>query len=475
VSLTLLAVVLTLAADRFPSRAIEMPKMIPVGEAVWIWSEDCAPRRVSDPRDAGECAALQEITVKLESGKQPPAGTQLRWGTEAMLRDIPDAWLPLATVDDRGTARLRVPTGERVFARAAGPLLASRWTPLRAPRTSIAASRGAAVDMQVVEHGGNPASRAFVEIRTVDLPQPNGLVYRGIGNGAVTIPAIPAAGYMRTLAWSENGAPVIVGGHPQRIELSAGFAMRGDIADQDGQPIDGAAVSALFFTGGDIAVRKSARSDMKGRFLLHGLPAGSVSWNVAREPFATISRITTCAGDIDAGTITLSTARDVRVIVRDSHDHPIAGAAIRAGAVVAKTNDSGRAQLSALPTHALELHVTARGYRAHDVEIDEQVADVRVVLSDSARVRAQLVCAGNGLPAGPGTAAVELDGRKSLVDFDANGLLEIDDLESGTLNLEIRAEGMSPFRMPARRIEEGERVDLGRIALDRGLAIRPRG
>lgn len=474
-SLIALAVVVTLAADRFPSRVEEMPKHIAAGEAVWSWSDDCAPRRVSDPRELGECKPSQEIVITLDGGKQPAAGTHVRWGTEAMLRDIPDAWLPLAVADARGIAAMRIPAGERVFARAAGPVLASRWTALRAPRTTIAATRGAAVTLDVLERGGKPAARAFVEIRTADLPQPNGLVFRGVGDGTVTIPAIPAEGYTRTLAWSENGAPLLIAGNPRTLELAPGFGMRGDVADPEGESVEGAAVSALFFTAGDIAIRKSTRSDAKGAFNIRGLPAGNVSWNVAKDPYAKVARITTFAGDTDAGTITLDTARDLEVIVRDSRDQPIAGAAIRAGAVTAKTDDRGRARLTALPSQNVELHVSAPGYLARDVEIDGAAATpARVVLRDAARVRAQLVRAGDGQPAGPGTAAVELDGRKTLLDFDAEGLLEIDDLEAGALSLEIRAEGMSPFHLPARRIEDGERIDLGRIALDRGLAITGR-
>ncbi|HUP62147.1 MAG TPA: carboxypeptidase-like regulatory domain-containing protein [Thermoanaerobaculia bacterium] len=467
-----LAVIIYLTADRWPAKLDEMPKAIPSGDAMWVWSDDCAPRRVSDVREIGECDGLREVDVVVDAKR---AGEiEVRWGTEAMLRDIPDAMLPMARAGANGEVRLRVPEDVPVFARAAGPVLASRWTELRGARTRIEAVAAKPIAFRVIENGGKNAEHAMVEIRSVDLRQPLGLAYRGAGNGAVALPPISAAGYLSTLAWSESGAPLVVNGTPRVIELAHGFEMRGQILDEREHPIEGAAISALFFAGNRMsAVRKQTRSDARGRFAIRGLPAGNVEWHAAKEPFARVAQMVSIASDLDTGSLILRRARDVPFIVIDAHGKPIAGATIRTSVLTAIADAKGRAVLAGAPADGFNARIAARGFLPHEVSVNDE-ALLRVELRDAARLRAHLIRVSDGAPAGPGTAAVDLDGRKTIATFDEQGVLEIDDLEAGTLSVELRADGLSPFRLPPRAISDGEVVDLGEIRLDRGLTISGR-
>ncbi|HKO56594.1 MAG TPA: hypothetical protein VJ276_12005, partial [Thermoanaerobaculia bacterium] len=127
----------------------------------WMWSADCAPHR-----EGTSCPETTRIMTRVK------AGTEVRWGTETMLMEIADALLPVARADDDGVATFDAPKGERVFARAAGPSLASAWTAMPA---SLTATEGLKVEMRVDPPGG-----ARVELRPLDAA---GLPFRGAGDG----------------------------------------------------------------------------------------------------------------------------------------------------------------------------------------------------------------------------------------------------------------------------------------------------
>lgn len=468
--------VVHVAADGWAEVRAELPSRIGADEAYWTWSEDCAPQRRSHDSAVRGCVTSDEIELELRAGTRQPRAADVRWGTAAMLRELPDGLLPVVRTDAAGKARLRVPRGERVYARVAGPALASRWTALRAPRTTIAAGAAMPFTTRVVDGGGVDARRAFVEVRTVDLAQPEDFAFRGAGDGVVVIPPIPADAWLKLLAWSESGAPTVVRGTPRQIVLGDGFSMRGLAADEKDAAVAAAEVTARFVVRGERrTLVKHRRTDGQGRFTMAGLPAGEVELTLRKAPFANESQVVSVEPDVDLGTVILRYARTVSLRVTDARQQPVASATVAAGEVRATTDAAGLARLERVPAETFVLRIASRGFHDEEVEVDADApSPFAVVLRDSARIRARLVRADDGTPAGAGTVSVDFDGRQSVVSLAGDGTLDIDDLGGGTVTLEIRAASLAPFRMPPRHIEDGELVDLGTIVLGRGLSVTGR-
>jgi Carboxypeptidase regulatory-like domain len=459
----------------------EMPQSIAPGEAVWVWSDECFPRRL-EVLPAGDCVETREIVIHVvASARRPTAALEIRWGTEEMLHELPDALLPLALVDDHGGSTIRVPDGVPVYARIAGPTLASRWTELHAPATPLLAVTAVPVNILLRDPAGIDALRGRLEIRTTDVESPHGLAFRGAGDGVVSMPPVPAGAYVRLLAWSETRAPVIVTGKtdrlPAAVSLKPGVGLRGKLIDRKKVPVPAAQLSAVFLVPPAGAIEKRVRSDKQGVFVFEGLEAREVEWSVHKTGFGRLSRIATLKGDFDLGEIVLSPSRNVRVSVVNRHKEPIAGALIRTSdGIEGKSNPQGIATLKLVPSDAFNASALGFGYLPHEFRVPQEGGNppIVVVLRDAARVRARIVRASDGAPLGPGSVAIQLDGRQSLAEFGSDGEIDIANLTEGKLSLEIRGPGVSPYRLPERRIMEGELVDLGRLPLSPGLTISGR-
>jgi hypothetical protein len=420
----------------------------------WTWSADCAPHREGEA-----CPETTRITTRVQ------AGSEVRWGTEAMLSEIVDAVLPVARADEKGLATFDAPRGERVFARAAGPKLASAWTLMPG---SLATAEGMAVELRI-----DPPHGARLELRPLDAA---GLPFRGAGEGAVAIPPVPA-GSMRAVVWSDDGAPAVInalpGGLPLRVTLPKGVTLRGVAVDEESAAIKEAAITASFVIPRErITIRKRTVTDARGAFSIGGLQPGDVAWSAAKEPLAPRAEVVSAREDVDLGPVVLPHAREVSVAVMDEQKRPIADATVRADAAKSvRTNDRGAATLRGVPAAPFRLRVSAKGYLSADETFD---GNATVRLAKAAVVRARIVKEDDGTPAGPGTVAVEINGRTSIEDFDDSGLLMIDGLGAGRLNLEVRPQGFAPFRLPERRIAQGEEIELGAIRVSRGFAIAGR-
>jgi hypothetical protein len=420
----------------------------------WTWSDDCAPHREGE-----SCPATVRYSVRVK------AGTDVRWGTEPMLAEIADGLLPVAQADANGVATFEAPKGERVLARAAGPALASAWT---AMPDAITAGEAAKVAMLV-----DPPHGAHIELRSLDAA---GLPFRGAGDGAVEIPPVPS-GSMRAVVWSDEGAPAVInalpGELPRTVMLTKGVTLRGVTVTEESAAIKDAAITASFVIPRErITIRKRAASDGRGAFAIGGLALGDIAWSAAKEPLAQRAEVIRADDDIDLGPVILPKAREVRVLVTDEQARPVANAIVRAEAArSARTNDRGMATLPGVPAAQFRLRVTAKGYLPFD---ETREGDAKVRLAKAAAVRARIVREEDGAPAGPGTASLEINGRKSIEEFDASGSLELDGLDAGRLNVEVRPDGFAPFRVPERRIAKGEDVDLGAIRVSRGFGIAGR-
>ncbi len=456
--------VIQLSRDGWPSKQTEAPRHLAEGESYWTWSDRCAPRR-----NDSECAAGRTLEIRvLDAKRRPVADAGVHWGTAEMLEEIPDAMLPFTRTDAKGSVQILAPPEARVFARAVSPVAASAWVAVSKPRTTINAGEGAAVSMRVA-----PAAGARLLLRAVDERGP---MFRGAGNGIVEIPPVPRAAFLEATAWSDEGAPLSLVRRasqlPAAIELPSGFTLRGTAVSDDGAPVETASLDATFLIRSD-AYAKSVTTDRAGTFTVRGL-AGEVEWHLSKAALADAGSIVRLTSDLDLGKIVLPRARRIRVHIAGREGKPLEGAEVSAAvAPVAHTDASGDALLRGVPPGEIEATIRARGYLSRTVRLGAEERAV-VTLEPAAAVHAVVVHASDGTPAGPGSVAVELDGAKTLADFGADGVIEIDDLDAGTLTLEIRGATGAPFRVPPRVVQSGETIDLGRIELQPGFAIRGR-
>src|SRR5256885_11711902 len=96
-------------------------------ESMWRWSATCAPQKLRGAVKP-ECAATERLLVRLADAKgHAAANTRIVWGTEAMLRDLPDDALPSAVTDANGAVNLDVAAKTALRLRAAGPEWATPW------------------------------------------------------------------------------------------------------------------------------------------------------------------------------------------------------------------------------------------------------------------------------------------------------------------------------------------------------------
>jgi hypothetical protein len=101
-----------------------------------------------------------------------------------------------------------------------------------------------------------------------------------------------------------------------------------------------------------------------------------------------------------------------------------------------------------------------------------QTRKIVVDLKRAASIHARVVRASDGSPAGPGSVEVSSNGMTDIVPFGPDGVVDVGKLAASRVALEIRADGLSPFRVPAREVTAGEAVDIGTIRLTTGMSLR---
>jgi hypothetical protein len=465
-------------ADGWAEKLTTAPVSLAPGEHAWHWSADCGPKRVTSLPDA-DCVALESRRISLIAPpplREPGAGQRVLWGTRAMLAEIPDALLPSTELLNLKAVDLRVPPGADVVARATGPL-ASRWIPLRGGTTTMRLVPGIAVSLEA-RSSGVPARHAQVEITAADDPASRAIPFRGAGDGRIALPPIPSNDFIRLLVWSEDGLPSITTARasavPHRVELARGFSVSGEVLGPDDHPIPAVHLSAQFVVPKeDVHITRRAASDGKGRFRLTGIGPGRVLWRGEKDAFAPRSGVLAVMTDVDGFRVRFDHGRIVQFLVR-SGKTVIQKATITApNGQKAETDARGMAQLAAVSEEPFTAVVRRDGYLREDVPVSIKTDKPIVVdLKRAAAIRAQVVRASDGSAAGPGSVEVSFDGVTDIVPFGADGVIEIGQMAASRVALEIRADGLSPFRVPARDVSAGEAVDLGTIRLTTGMSLR---
>ncbi|MCU1244182.1 MAG: signal protein, partial [Acidobacteria bacterium] len=454
------------------------------GESAWIWSASAAPARLLGP--SGQPAILPVRTVQVKvigPAHKPEPNASVRWGSEAMLREVPDALLPEAVTDAGGIVTIVASAKEPLFARVAGPATGSGWKalPVTMKILSIHALPAASLRTRVVDRQGRGATNARVEIRDAASARPGAMpMWCFAPDGRTSVPGLPAGGTVELLAWSDELAPSVTITHvataPPTIALEPGVFFGAALSDEAKQPLGEveARVAFLLPRSGRVMTRL-ARSDRGGRLHLGGLPEGEAHWVFSRQGFAGLLG----AGTLpppgrDLGAVLMRRGRELAIKVVDEDGKPVAGAMVRMldGSGQALSGANGVTTLQHVAAGASEASVSAKGFRAGQFDIPDPIRKpLQVTLVRGAAVRARIATA-DGLPLTlGGKVMMEIDGSRSSMEFDGD-TFELDGLPAGKLRLEIRPAGLAPFRMPVRKLALGERVDLGTLRLDAGLTLR---
>jgi hypothetical protein len=467
-------------ADGWAERADKAPVSIAAGEHAWRFSAECAPKKVTSVAESG-CAPVEvrRLTVLASGGARAGETEQtILWGTESMLAELPDSLLPSIAATPGKPVDVRVPAGEPVLARAAGTL-ASAWVPLKGNLTVLRASRSVPVAIDA-RFAGVSARHARIEITPADDPSQRAIPFRGAGDGAVAIPAVPADGFLRMLVWSDDGVPLVTTaratGLPSRIDLAKGATVTGDVAGPDARPVPNATMTMTFVVPREnVVIARRSHTDAKGRFRFSGLSNGRLAWDAAGEGFAPKAGTLAIQADIDAFHVRLDRGRALQFIVR-SGSSPIDKATVTApNHQKAKSDAKGVARLTAAPAEPFTATIAKDGFLTKTVAVSlKAAAPIAVELTRAASIRARVVHASDGSPAGPGTVELDRDGSTEIVAFGDDGRLELGALAKGRITLEIHAAGLAPFRVPSRDLATGESIDLGTIRLAAGLTLRGR-
>ena len=200
---------------------------------------------------------------------------------------------------------------------------------------------------------------------------------------------------------------------------------------------------------------------------------------------------------LDLGVIRVLEAERVTGVVRDSAGHPVSGAVVSVGLVWrgsghgvigradhTETDDDGDFVVGGLATgQEIKLHVRHAGLVEKVIPgiIIPHAEPVVVELEQAARIQGSVVGAnGRGVaaavvsasPEGAGMSIVRLagirPGAEGSARTDVDGAFELTDIEPGTYQLRVQADGFIPATVGGLEVEAGQTLDGVVIRLGRG-------
>lgn len=476
------AQVVKIAADSWPTM-IEMVKaeQPQAGEALWWWSPDCAPERLTADSREPSCQHATPASVRIVDDRgRNVAGAKIVWGTSEMVADIPESMLPSATTGDDGTIKLMLPDRKILFMRVAGPVLATWWQKVPASHAfiSLRASESTSVTTHLQISDGSPR-RGIVEVEPVSVASAADEVRSWAVSERDVVSFLPLPRMpVRYTAWSDEAAPLNgtgnTGQFPRVLQLPRGARVEGRLlAARNG--LSGAVVEAVFgIPGASRGLRRRAQSDANGRFRIRGLSPGMVQITVRKPSFAAVLLMVKVDGALTMDDIVMRPGRSVTIHVVDGAGRAITGAELRtADGVHAIVDSRGIAILNGVAAgEDVQVDVRAHSYRSASAIIAAGAkGNVDVVLRRGVRVLATLFRDGGREPAGPGNVLIMNNGGKQIEPFDSSGRIDIGGLAAGTLSLEIRATGSMPFVVAERKLSDDDEVDLGEVSLPKGSGI----
>lgn len=247
------------------------------------------------------------------------------------------------------------------------------------------------------------------------------------------------------------------------IEMAEQESFGGRVVDEDGEPLEGAAVFAWRGEEGRELLlewptwrRPDATSGADGKFDLPGLAAGEsigVEIRAPGRPPIFAKNVAVVAGEGPDFVVPRGAALEVEVL--GSGREPLAGAAItlvRLGVDQFEnfqlTDRDGRAVYPALPAGPLELRIESRDYGVYrrQLELERgENASVQVVLGEDGTVLDGRVFLPDGLPATGFTVFVDTGDRTTpppaFTRVDEAGFYHLEGLPTGTVAVEVSGTG----------------------------------
>jgi carboxypeptidase family protein len=286
-------------------------------------------------------------------------------------------------------------------------------------------------------------------------------------------------------------------GSPLAVVLDRGGTIDGFVRDGTGQPLGGARVTATSDLGMAVSGWETdkesieATTDARGHFRLDGIGPGLSSLSATAHGFGSARK-----GNVRPGSTVTLIARPGGWLagqVNDPQGRPVQGALVRAemepqpgGSSAVETTDAGgRFEVTGLDVGTYSVvarHADFAPGVATGVAVDvEGRADLSVVLAVGAAITGRLVDA-EERPLDGRVAAQELAGQpmaRSLAellraDAGADGRFRIEKVPPGSYGLGAVAAGHAGRRIDVEVSSRQAVIDLGDIALERGLAIRGR-
>jgi hypothetical protein len=469
--------------EMWATRESAQPDRLAAGEHLWTWSASCAPAMTLESTSALPCAPIapRELIVK-DARRHLARGVRVVWATKQMNSEIPEELLPFSETDERGMAIIAAPRGAAAFVRVAGTGLASNWTELRREGTTvIVASAAAETAIAAVGENGHGARRVRALFVPADAPPAaKGMCIAVTADEGNVRALLPRGGLYRGVFWSESCAPAertaTAAMFGRSIVLPDGAALHGTVVDVAARPVASANVEVAFLLPGGQGWKRRSVTAPDGTFQLHGVGSGVTVLSVVKSSFASLRRdLTLLTGARDLGRLELPPARSLRLRVVDA----AAGTAVPHARVrstngqVAETAGDGFAVLQGLGTgDEIPLTVQASDYLEASARVPLLSKAPPVVrLERGASISARVVSRETGAPLGPGNVMIALAGSRTTRDFDSSGDLHLGALRDGTLDLEIRVPGYESYSLAPRQLGPGESVNLGKVMLDRGVAI----
>lgn len=450
--------------------------------STWWWSPSCAPQKLQEDQTK-TCGATRNLGVRIfdANGRAVP-GAAVRWGSAALLRDLPDDRLPSATATEEGFAQIAAPSSEEIWLRAATPNAATPWTRVPAAAREVRLTAAPALPVRIVLRGEDdlPVVRARVALLPPDCTSlcPGRLFALDEKKKPAAVTATPGTTY-RVVVWSDSHAPatrtVTASEADLAITLRAGGAIDARLVDGEGKPVRGTFDAQYRLPELGEAIRRTAAATPDGSVALGGLPPSLVEWSASASAFARrVDQASLTAGSVTSlGDVVLHPARQVSVSVRDQAGRAVGGAKIVArGSSFTTTDGKGSALLRDLPPGEIALQISADGFVAATATIPKAERELAVTLARGAAVKAALLRQSDGQAPQVARVRVTNNGRQTLRTVHLSEGFLLSGLRGGTARLSIQSDGAQPYDTGTLQLVEGEVLDLGVVTLATGFAIR---
>ncbi len=307
-------------------------------------------------------------------------------------------------------------------------------------------------------------------------------------DGALRVADLDSAESYLGVVWVAGRAPVVgrIDALPQRltITLQRGLAVSGAVVDRRGAPVAGAdvTVAGRIAELDDFRYRQQSRSDADGRFTVGGLLAGEVTIRVCAQGFACAERSLELDPAVASAPVRLELApgHDLRLVIRDELDRPVAGAQVidtEAFRRFAADDDGVVLFPGVTPGGALVLKVFADRLRPWQGEIDTGPAETVLHLPLGGGLEWPMLTDRSFAPGDVVAVWVQVDDRgrevrEGQARWDAElGAVVASGLDVGRHRLEVRLPGAATLTSEVVELGAGELARLPAAVPERGLAI----